>query len=505
MPSDSDPNPAAPRSALARLASDYAAFFRTERRARAYLAGALIDDVGIAVSAWATTLMKTNLVVTQQARATLMLPTLVCFLLGTLISGPLADWMARSSAARLAQWRWKVVLAGRLIETGILAFLVASLASGPPTVARILPYVMVSAFMKTGLRATRIAFSVDLLSEESLSRDKNGVELKDERGAPLRYKTHLVTFSSVTSLLSTLAVLAGLLLGGVVMERAGGRTWLLFAFDVLTNLGFIAALYLGCKPPPDVASTSTSTSTETATLPAAPEGRLRHFGRSLADGFRFMARPAQRPLVALLAGVWLVEVITESYNSEMVIKHVLHGSDDSVRYAALAASTVAALGALLLPLVVHRVGSLGKIFLVTMFLDGLVIAIAGRVAGAAAATAVVPFAAVLCLDQGLTLTSGTLAEVAQNSVSSAGMRGRIAGTFAIFVIVGDMASEALAAVAEEKWGIPGLIVRAGLLQVVLVSVIALAGGRRLWSFGLHVEGAQSPAPPLVALTAGEAS
>ena len=492
-------HPAAPRSALARLASDYAAFFRTERRARAYLAGALIDDVGIAVSAWATTLMKTNLVVTQQARATLMLPALLCFLAGTLISGPMADWMARSSAARLAQWRWKVVLAGRLIETGILAFLVLSLASGPPTIARVLPYVMVSAFMKTGLRATRIAFSVDMLNEESASRDKNGVELKDERGAPLRYKTHLVTFSSVTSLLSTLAVLGGLLVGGVVMDRTGGRTWILFAFDVLTNLGFIAALYFGCKPPSDVGSP------EIATLTGAPEGRLRHFGRSFADGFRFLAQPAQRPLVALLAGTWLVEVITEAYNSEMVIKHVLHGSDDSVRYAALAASVVAALGALLLPLVVHRVGSLGKIFLVTMFVDGLVIAAAGRVAGAAAATAVVPFAAILCFDQSLTLTSTTLADVAQNSVSSAAMRGRIAGTFAIFVIIGDMASEVLAAVAEEKWGIPGLILRAGFLQVVLVAVIALAGGRRLWSFGLHVEGPSSPALPLVELTAKEAA
>jgi hypothetical protein len=491
-------DPTAPPSALARLASDYAAFFRTERRARNYLTGALIDDVGIAVSAWAVTLMKTNLAETQRARATLMLPALLCFLVGTLISGPLADWMARSSAAKLALWRWKVVLGGRLFETGLLALLVVMLASGPPTIARILPYVMVSAFMKTGLRATRIAFSVDLLHEESSSRDERGALLADERGAPLRYKTHLVTFSAVTSLLGTLAVLAGLLFGGAVMERASGRTWILFAFDVLTNLGFIAALYLGCRPAADPVPS------EIGTLVDAAEGRLRHFGRSLADGFRFLAKPAQRPLVALLAGTWLVEVVSEAYNSEMVIKHVLQGSDDAVRYAALAASIVAALGAALLPLVVHRVGSLGKIFLITMLLDGLVIAAAGRVAGAAAATAVLPFAAILCLDQSLTLTSTTLADVAQNSVSSAAMRGRIAGTFTIFVIVGDMLSEGLATIAEEKWGIPGLIVRAGLLQVGLVTLIAFAGGRRLWTFGLHVEPASNPAMPL-ALSAPEAS
>jgi hypothetical protein len=496
---DHDSTAPRPRSVLARLASDYLSFFRSEHRARAYLAGALIDDVGIAVSAWAMTLMKTNLVVTQAARATLMLPALVCFLLGTLISGPLADWMARASAARLAQWRWKVVLAGRVFETGILGFLVVMIATGPITIPRVLPYVMVSAFMKTGLRATRIAFSVDLLSEESSSRDKHGDELLDERGAPLRYKKHLVTFSSVTSLLSTLAVLTGLLLGGVVMGWTGGRTWILFAFDVLTNLGFIAAIYAWCKPPTD------EVNGETATLTAAPEGRIRHFGSSLADGFRFLAKPAQRPIVALLAGSWLVEVITESYNSEMVIKHVLEGSDDAVRYAALAAAVVAALGAALLPLVVHRVGSLGKIFLVAMFVDGLVIALAGRIAGAGAATAILPFAAVLCVDQSLTLTSTTLADVAQNSVSSAAMRGRIAGTYAIFVILGDMASETLAAVAEEKWGIPGLIARAGFLQVAVVALIAVLGGRRLWSFGLHVEGAPSPARPLIAATTQEAT
>jgi hypothetical protein len=489
----------APSSALARLARDYASFFRTERRARAYLAGALIDDVGIAVSAWAGTLMMTDLAVTQQARATFMLPTLLCFLVGTLISGPLADWMSRSSAARLAEWRWKVVLAGRAVETALLAFLVIALATGPLTIPRILPYMMVSAFMKTGLRSTRIAFSVDLLREESPSRGKDGEVLVDERGAPLRYKTHLVTFSSVTSLLSTLAMLAGLLAGGAVMKFTGGRTWLLFAADVITNLGFIAVLYAWCKPASEEALQATPD------LPAAPEGRWRHFGRSFADGFRFLAQPAQRPLLALLSGAWLVEVVTEAYDGKMVIKHVLQGTDDSVRYAEIACLVVAAVGAAVLPLIVHRVASLGKIFLVTMLVDGLVIAAAGRVAGAAAATAVLPFTTFLCIDQGLTLASTTLTQVAQNSVSSAAMRGRIAGTYAIFVIIGDMMSEGLATLAEERWGIPGLILRLGFVQVALMAILALLGGRRLWSFGLHVEPTSAPAETLVTLAGQEAS
>lgn len=484
-------------SPLFRLARDYTSFFRDEPRARAYLAGALIDDVGIAVSAWASTLMMTDLAVTQRARATMMLPTLLCFLVGTLVSGPLADWMSRGSAARLAEWRWKIVLAGRAVETALLAFLVVALATGPLTIPRILPYMMVSALMKTGLRSTRIAFSVDLLRQETVSRDSAGATLTDERGAPLRYKTHLVTFSSLTSLLSTLAVLAGLLAGGAVMARAGGHTWVLFAFDVLTNLGFMAVLYAGCRPREQESTLATPD------LPAAPEGRLRHFGRSLAEGFRFLAQPAQRPLLALLAGAWMVEVATEAYDGKMVIKHVLQGGDDGVRYAQIAWMLVAALGAALLPLLVHRVGSLGKIFLVTMFLDGLMIAAAGKVASAGVATAVLPFASILCLDQGLTLASTTLTEVAQNSVSSAAMRGRIAGTYAIFVILGDMMSEGLATVAEERWGIPGLVLRLGLLQVGLVSLLALAGGRRLWSFGLHVEPAPAPRVQSIALAGAE--
>jgi hypothetical protein len=470
-------------SALVRLARDYVSFFRAEPRARAYLAGALIDDVGIAVSAWAATLMMTNLTVTQEQRAKLMLPSLVCFLVGTLIAGPLADWTSRSSAARLAAWRWKLVLGGRAIETVLLAWVVVAIASGPLTIARILPYVMVSAFMKTALRPARLAFAVDLLREESPSLGEDGAPLADERGAPLRYKTHLVTFSSLTSLLSMLAVLAGLFAGGAVMAMTGGRTWILFAVDVLTNIGLIAVIHRFCRPATGDVEDAERAPPE---LPAAPEGRLRHFGRSFADGFRFLAQRAQRPLLALMAGSWIVEVITETYNGNMIIKHVLHGSDDSVRYAEIASTLVAVLGAAALPFLLRRVGSLGKIFLVAMLLDGLVIAAAGRVAGAAAVAAVLPFAALRCVDQSLTLVSGTLAEVAQNSVSSAAMRGRIFGAYSIVVILGDMMAEGLATAAEERWGIPGLVLRAGLVQVVLVSVIAVLGGRRLWSFGLHV-------------------
>jgi hypothetical protein len=467
------------------LLASYAGFWRDERRARAFLAASLIDDLGIAVSAWASTLMMVNLAVTQRARAAIMLPTLACFLLGALVSGPLADWAARSPPAVLARWRWKVVLAGRGVETVVLAYLVTQLALGPPTIGRVLPFVMVSAFMKTALRATRIAFSVDLLRGTSPACDEKGVALRDERGAPLEYKTHLVTFTSLLSLVSTLAFLSGLLAGGRVLARVGDRSFLLFAFDVLTNVGFIALIYRFCKP--------AATQAGAAVLPAA---RAEGFWHSFAEGFRFLARPAQRPLLALLAGSWLVEVVTEAYDGKMVIKHVLHAGDDGVRYAEIVWTVVAAAGAALLPLIVRKVGSLGKIFLVTMLLDGIVIAASGRFAAAGAAAALVPFAAAICVDRSLTLTATTLSDVAQNSVSSAAMRGRIAGSYALVTIAGDMLSQLLATMAEERWGIPGLIVRAGVLQVVLVIIIATAGGRRLWSFGLRVQAPEPAGPEL---------
>lgn len=439
----------------------YLAFLRGEPRARAYLGASLIDDLGIAVSAWASALMMTNLAVTQRARASMMLPALGCFLVGSLVAGPLADWATRD----LARYRWKVVLFGRAVETVVLGYLVIQLAGGHPTIGRVLPYVMVSAFMKTALRATRIAFSVDLLQAET------DTELLDETGAPLRRKTHLLPLLSLVGFFSTLALLGGLIAGGEIMKWVHGRAHWLFGFDVLTNLGFVAVVAVACRPPRDL------------TRRAAPLGgkAFLKFWRSQVEGIRFLAAPAQRPLLALLAGAWIVEVITESFDGRMVIKHVLHGSDDAVRHAEIGWALVAAIGAALLPLLAKRTANIGKIFLLTMLLDGVVLMCAGR------ASAVLPFAAAIALDRSLTLTSGTLTEVAQNSISTAAMRGRIAGTYAVFVIVGDIGSEMLATAAETRWGIPGLIVRAGFLQIALVSMIAIAGGRRLWNFGLRAD------------------
>ncbi len=120
-----------------------------------------------------------------------------------------------------------------------------------------------------------------------------------------------------------------------------------------------------------------------------------------------------------------------------------------------------------------------------MLLDGFVVSLAGRVAHVDVPGAVASFTAVLALDHSLTLASVSLAELAQNTASSPAMRGRIAGTYAFFVIVGDIFVEGIATEVSESMGIPAMLVRVGALQVALVVLLAIVGVKRLWSFGLH--------------------
>ena len=456
--------------------------------------------------------------VTQRERAKLMLPSLACFLIGTIVSGPLADWASRSSLARLARWRWQVVLWARLAETLLLGLLVIELLTGPPTLLRLLPYVMLSAFMKTGLRSTRIAFSVDILHREELQVDDQGRPLYDERGEPLRYKTHLLTSTSLVGALHTVAALIGLLLGSRILSAVSGRYGILFLFDVLTNLGFIAVVLFGCHPgrAPSLAclrdlwprgDADAADDADAAIDQAVPASQpadatrtsplvagFRHFKSSMREGLRFLFQPAQRPLLLLLFGSWLVEVVTESYDGKMILKHVLQGGDDAVRYGQIVWSIVAIVVVAAMPVLARRVGSIGKVFLVTMLLDGIAIAIAGRYAAQGTAAAIVPFTAVISVDHALTMTSTTLTSLVTSSASSAAIRGRVAGIFAFFVIIGDMLVEGLATGVSERIGIPQMVFRVGLLQIGLMVIIGLLGGRRLWRFGLNTNETAAAAP-----------
>jgi hypothetical protein len=168
----------------------------------------------------------------------------------------------------------------------------------------------------------------------------------------------------------------------------------------------------------------------------------------------------------------------------MILKHVLHGSDDAVRHSLIAWQLVNMATVALLPALARRVGSLGKIFLVAMLLDGCAIALAGRFAAVPGA-GLLPFVAILCADHALTNTSSSLVDLAQNSASSAGMRGRIAAAYAFVVIVSDGGAEGAATVVSERIGIPHMLSFIGFLQIVLMGAVAVIGGRLLWSFGLR--------------------
>ena len=56
-------------------------------------------------------------------------------------------------------------------------------------------------------------------------------------------------------------------------------------------------------------------------------------------------------------------------------------------------------------------------------------------------------------------------DAARHVLERRAMRGRIAGTYAFFVIVGDMMVQAVATPVSESLGIPSMLLRVGLLQV----------------------------------------
>jgi hypothetical protein len=499
---------------LPRLAvfADYVSLLRTEPRARGYLLASLVDDLGVAVSAWAGVLLKTNLLTTQRERALATTPVLLAFLLGTIVSGPLADWVEHKGAAALARYRYRLVLVGRVIETVFLGSLVIGLADGKPTLARVLPYFIVSALMKTALLPARFAFSLDLLQHERVQTDAQGRALSDERGEPLTYKVNLLSFRSLTSVLTAAAGLGGLLAGGFLQRAWGGALWVPFLVDVLTTVVFIVIVARRCRPAEGPAAAPVpfepAAPAPSVPTPARRVGRaLTTFGRSVREGLRFLAEPAQRPLLGLLAGAALLEFVTEAYNGNMILKHVLGGTDDQVRYAEITWTAVGLCAAASLPFLARRIGSLGKLFLAMMLLDGLAIVAAG--ASGSGGRPILGFTAAIGVDGALTTACTTLVSLALSSASSTRMRGRVEASYAFVVIVGDLFVEGLATVVSEAVGVLPMLVRAGVLQVIAVLVLAALGGRRLWRFGIFpAEGAQaapaSPASDPEPAVAGEA-
>lgn len=462
---------------------------------RAYLAGSLVDDVGVAVSGWASRLLFLALFTDQRERAKLMIPSLLCFLVGTIVAGPLADWMAHATERHLARWRWRVVVWGRVVETVALALLIRGVA-GKPTLASVAPYVLVSAFMKTTMLPTRNAFHVDLLQREEPQVDANGHPEKDERGNPRMLKTHLLAFDSTTSFLKAGSLLAGLLLGAKIMAMASGRYVPLFAIDVGTNLVFIAFVFFGCHPdkrPADVRLRDLFRDPEPVPALAARASNarrsivvegLREVATSFREATAFLFQREQRPLLLLLAGSLLFEWIYEFYDAGMIVKQVLHGSDEQFRHIDIAWTLVSLGVAALTPLLLRWVSSLAKMFVVLMTIDGAVIALTGHACGLGA-VALVPAAFLLGTDRALTGASNLLVGLGQNSASSPAIRGRIAAFYAFVAILGDIGAEAASTAMSDRWGTGGMLVRIGIGQVVVLALLTLLGGRAFWRWGLR--------------------
>lgn len=462
---------AKPRSTL----GAYVAVLREEPKIRAYMLAVLIDAIGIAASIWAAQLIMAAVFVDQRTRASLVIPTLLSSLAGTLIAGPLADW--RANRGDLARWRWKLVLSARLIETIALCTLLPSLATRSPTVGALLPYFVVSSFLKMAAGSTRVALEVDLLQRAAVRTDESGEPMRDERGEPLLYKVHLLPLSAMLAAVQGVAAMAGLLLGGSIVAGAGGRYWPLFAFDVLTNVGFLVIVYARCKPEVGDGRVRPTLAPSGGSLTAP-----RRFFRSLAEMIDFLRAPAQRPLLWVMASAWMIELCGEFYDDKMILKHIMHASDDTLWRSEVVWALAAFVPSLLLPALSRRLAGLGKLLVVCLVVDGFVLIAAGLFAGTGG-SAIVPFAAALALDRSLTVTSKTLASVVQNSASSAAMRGRLAAAFGMVVLTSNVVVQSGATLAAERVGIPHMVMFVGLGQVAVLVSFAVAG--RLWKFGLR--------------------
>jgi hypothetical protein len=219
---------------------------------------------------------------------------------------------------------------------------------------------------------------------------------------------------------------------------------------------------------------------------------LREFSSTIREAWSFLRQPEQRPLLALLFGGWIIELLTEFYDGKMVIKHVLGGTDDHVRYAQVSWSVVSLVVFAALPVLTSKASRLGRIFLVAMLIDGLTIMAAGWSA-MTPGRAVLPFAVALACDRALTDTSGVLMNMAQTSACRPSLRGRVNATWAFVVLVSAVFAEGMATLMAESIGIPRMMMTLGASQIALMLIVAFTVGPLLWNYGFRAHSAAQPA------------
>jgi hypothetical protein len=314
--------------------------------------------------------------------------------------------------------------------------------------------------------------------------------MQDETGRPLLVKTHLLTFQALVQALGYGSALLGLLIGGIVVSAVHERYEILFAIDIATTMVFIALVAKTCHPqlsPADVRLRELFTVRPSAHgMAARLRSGLLHLAASAREVFQYLRLPAVRPLLWFLFGDWLVEVLDEFYSGDMIVKYVLNGSDDALRYASIAWSVSIVLVLSLVPALSRRLGGLGRMFLVVMLLDGAMMALAGHIAMAGSARVLLPFVGVLAIDRALTATSGTLSTIAIADASGPAIRGRIfAVAPVVAILLGDMLAEALSTPISERYGVAPMVRGLGLVQIALMVMVTVAGGAALWRYGIR--------------------
>lgn len=455
---------------LTRLLNNYLLLFRQEPKGRAYLLASFIDDLGIAASLWASQLIMTRLYTDQGVRASIMTPMLACLLIGTLLGAPLADSYVRFPW-RVAMQRWRISLVIRILETVALTYLTISIAAGTPTVASILPYVLVSSILKALIRPTRQAFEVDLLKVRKFSASIEGHDIPDSRQKPLI--VHLPSFLSFKELSGTLAGLGGLAAGGLLVAIVSGKLWTLFAVDVATNMIFIAILFRYCEPAISAEGDKNSQPGSAFSGSQAPQpanGRAKPLSL-IRETRNFLFAEENRSLLYASVCGWLVAFFSEAYDGKMIVKHLMHGSDNAVRVSELLWQSIGAVSLLMLPALSRRVSFSTSMLVIFAAVDGLVFLTAGSVATQQLSDRIPVFAGLLAIDGFFVVACGWMVILIQARYAPAHLRGRIMGIYIFAVLLGNLVMQQIATFVSGAITIPRMMSVFGAVQLIIAICI----------------------------------
>ena len=342
------------------LARQYVTALRDEPKLRAFAAASFVDDIGVAVATWASTLLLTNLFTSQRARGE---PgagrrSSRFLALGTIVSGPIADWAGRVSLARLARWRWRVVVWARVTEA---AFVGVLSCSASPRARRRSPASCPSRSWllfrrprscRRGVHSRWTCSVARRLQSRrprtaARGRTRRAARVQDppprddvahrraQRGGDTRRPPRRRPLAR--ALRRTLR--ADVRRPGADAPRLRGGHRLLLSPEPrpARESASSTSSPSGGQGLDDDGAAATSGPSPASRPLRAQERSVTSSGRSpRGRAFSPRSQTAAAPHVLLTAGAAIVEWVTESYNGKMIVKQVLHGSGTTrLRYAEL--------------------------------------------------------------------------------------------------------------------------------------------------------------------------